>query len=72
MLRIARPFPALVTLPWDLLVSSDPFWFMSRRLVRVMSVIHVKTDIHQRGLHVRLVPQTDIDGPEFAGRIGLR
>jgi hypothetical protein len=28
--------------------------------VRVMSVIPVKADIHQRGLHVRFVPATDI------------
>ena len=28
--------------------------------VRVMSVIPLKADIHQRGLHVRLVPGTDI------------
>ena len=27
---------------------------------RVMSVIPVKADIHQRGLHVRLVPLADI------------
>ena len=29
------------------------------RHVRVMSVIPLKPDIHQRGLHVRLVPQAD-------------
>ena len=34
------------------------------RHVRVMSVIPLKADIHQRGLHVRLVPKADI-------RIGL-
>jgi hypothetical protein len=30
------------------------------RHVRVTSVIPLKADIHQRGLHVRLVPQADI------------
>ena len=30
------------------------------RRVRGMSVIPLKADIHQRGLHVRLVPITDI------------
>jgi hypothetical protein len=30
------------------------------RHVRVMFVIPLKADIHQRGLHVRLVPQADI------------
>ena len=28
--------------------------------VRVMSVIPLKADIHQRGLHVRLVPTADV------------
>jgi hypothetical protein len=28
--------------------------------VRVMSVIPLKADIHQGGLHVRLVPEADI------------
>ena len=37
------------------------------RHVRVMSVIPLKADIHQRGLHVRLVPQADIErGPPRA------
>jgi hypothetical protein len=33
-------------------------WVMSRHRinVRVMSVILLKADIHQRGVHVRLVP----------------
>jgi hypothetical protein len=31
------------------------------RHVRVMSVISGITDIHQRSLHVRLVPRTDIE-----------
>ena len=34
------------------------------RHVRVMSAIPLKTDIHQRGLHVCLVPIADIRGQE--------
>ena len=34
------------------------------RHVRVMSVIPLKADIHQRGLHVRFVPGTDRVQPE--------
>jgi hypothetical protein len=30
------------------------------RHARVMSVLSLKADIHQRGLHVRYVPATDI------------
>ena len=33
------------------------------RHVRVMSVIPLKADIRQRGLHVRLVPEADIARP---------
>ena len=32
------------------------------RHVRVTSVIPLKADIHQRGLHVRLVPEANIVG----------
>jgi hypothetical protein len=39
--------------------------------VRVMSVIPLKADIHQRGLHVRLVPKTD-SGSWFQAAAGLR
>ena len=36
------------------------------RHVRVMSVIPLKADIHQRGLHVRLVPKADLgDGERY-------
>jgi hypothetical protein len=31
------------------------------RHVHVMSVIPLKADIHQRGLHVHLVPKADIE-----------
>jgi hypothetical protein len=42
------------------------------RHVRVMSVIRLKTDIHQRGLHVRLVPQADILPSEITGHGGVQ
>jgi hypothetical protein len=35
------------------------------RHVRFVSVIPLKADIHQRGLHVRLVPQADVSLPAF-------
>jgi hypothetical protein len=44
------------------------------RNVRVMSVIPLKAEIHQRGLYVRLVPKADMAiglkpvGPQVAGR----
>ena len=38
------------------------------RHVRVMSVVTLKADIHQRGLHVRLVPKADMLG--FSSRPG--
>jgi hypothetical protein len=37
------------------------------RHVRVKSVIPLKADIHQRGLHVRLVPGPDIRLPALCG-----
>ena len=36
------------------------------RHARVMSVLSLKADIHQRGLHVRLVPLTDTGALERA------
>jgi hypothetical protein len=42
------------------------------RHIRVMSVILLKADIHQRGLHVRLVPEADMmNGPDPAALDGL-
>ena len=36
------------------------------RHVRVMSGVSLKADIHQRGLHVRLVPKADLgDGERY-------
>jgi len=35
------------------------------RHVRVVSVIPIKADIHQRGLHVRLVPKADAGHHSF-------
>jgi hypothetical protein len=37
-----------------------------------MSALPPKADMLIVGINVCYVPQTDIDGPEFAGRIGLR
>jgi hypothetical protein len=34
---------------------------LTSRKIRVMSVIPVKADIHQCGLHVRYVPEADIE-----------
>jgi hypothetical protein len=56
------------------------------RHVHVMSVIPLKADIHQRGLHVRLVPVADVGasppcplpssderlGPRRVGRVARR
>ena len=42
------------------------------RHVRVMSVIPLKADIHQRGLHVRLVPEADIRNLGWPNSSGLR
>jgi hypothetical protein len=39
------------------------------RNVRGMSVIALKADIHQRGLHVRLVPEADIPCALVGARI---
>ena len=35
------------------------------RYVRVMSVIPLKADIHQRGLHVRFVPLADLNASSY-------
>ena len=40
------------------------------RHVRVMSVIPLKTDIHQRGLHVCLVPEAVVRPHSLADRNG--
>jgi len=37
-----------------------------------MSVIPLKADIHQRGLHVRLVPRPDIQTNRPMGRFRLK
>ena len=42
------------------------------RHVLVTSVIPLKADIHRRGLHVRLVPSTDIASPHAATRLRQR
>jgi hypothetical protein len=34
---------------------------LHQRPVRVMSVIPLKADTHQRGLHVRFVPEADTE-----------
>ena len=40
------------------------------RHVRIMSVIPLKADTHRRGLHVRLVPDSDV--PDVAGESSLK
>jgi hypothetical protein len=42
------------------------------RHVRVMSVIALKADIHQRGLHVHLVPIADVTVRNLSSGDGLR
>ena len=39
--------------------------------VRVMSVIPLKADIYQHGLHVRFVPEADIDTSQIPLRFDL-
>ena len=41
-------------------MRSDMGHEQTSRHVRYMSVLPLKADIHKRGLHVRLVPLTDI------------
>jgi hypothetical protein len=58
------------TLPWrdrQLLGMSALGHEQTSRHVRVVSVIPLKADIHQRGLHVRLVPLADMRAwaPQF-------
>jgi hypothetical protein len=56
----------------NFLQKSDLGQEPTSRHVGVMSVIPLKADIHQRSLHVRLVPETDIQGESLAAITDLR
>jgi hypothetical protein len=68
---------ALLVSPWiDLMLSGNrsaravcPLWVKIRH--RVMSVIPLKADIHECGLHARLVPRTDVGCALAIGHIGF-
>jgi hypothetical protein len=50
--------------------AAGPLWVMSRHRVsvRVMSVISLRAEIHQSGLHVRFVPLADSQFTPAVGR----